>query len=199
MTENQLYTSFSNEQALSTNLCDCASQDIVFDLEKYSFYLDKIRAFFVPSLEYRVRSLLEEFVYSTNSRWVKQFPCFKKFIDIIVMWKDPLNRVAEYDVGTMGEMMRNIIKRMINDNLITCFLDSVIVHHRLNKVCCELDTLGIEDNILRSFNVWNFVNERDFLLDCNCFTYVTLLREIFYQKFKTEYAKYWRLNDHLFN
>lgn len=123
----------------------------------------------MPSLEYRVRSLLKEFVYNTNSRWAKQFPCFKKFIDAVVMWKNSLNRIAEYDIGTMEEMMRHTVKRMIKDDL-NSFLDSVILHHRLNKICRELDALGIEDNILRNLNVWNFINERDYLLDRNCFT-----------------------------
>ncbi|KYQ50599.1 hypothetical protein ALC60_10307 [Trachymyrmex zeteki] len=162
MTKNQLYT-FRNEQALPIKPCDCASQDIVFDLNKYGPYFDKIRALFVPSLEYRFQSLLKEFVYNTNSRWAKQFPCFKKFIDMIIMWKDPLNKIAEYDISTMEEIMKNTIKRMIKDDLITCFLDSVILYHRLKKVCRELDTLGIEDNILKNFNLWNFVNEQDYL------------------------------------
>lgn len=85
------------------------------------------------------------------------------------MWKNSLNRIAEYDIGTMEEMMRHTVKRMIKDDL-NSFLDSVILHHRLNKICRELDALGIEDNILRNLNVWNFINERDYLLDRNCFT-----------------------------
>lgn len=85
------------------------------------------------------------------------------------MWKNSLNRIADYDIGTMEEMMRHTVKRMIKDDL-SSFLDSVILHHRLNKVCRELDALGIEDNILRNLNVWNFINERDYLLDRNCFT-----------------------------
>lgn len=84
------------------------------------------------------------------------------------MWKNSLNRIAEYDIDTMEEMMRHTVKRMIKDDLIS-FLDSVILHQRLNKVCRELDALGIEDN-LRNLNVWNFINERDYLLDRNCFT-----------------------------
>lgn len=87
------------------------------------------------------------------------------------MWKDPLNKIAEYDISTMEEIMKNTIKRMIKDDLITCFLDSVILYHRLKKVCRELDTLGIEDNILKNFNLWNFVNEQDYL-DRNYFMYV---------------------------
>ena len=89
------------------------------------------------------------------------------------MWKDLLNRVVEYDISTMEEIMKNTIKRMIKDDLITCFLDSVILHHRLKKVCRELDTLGIEDNILKNLNVWNLINEQDYL-DCNCFMYVIM-------------------------
>ncbi|XP_011702193.1 PREDICTED: uncharacterized protein LOC105458522 isoform X2 [Wasmannia auropunctata] len=169
MTENQLYTFRENEQSSSINPCECANQYTVFDLEKYGPYLDKIRALFVSSLEHRVQSLLEEFVYSTNSRWAKQFPCFKKFVNVIIMWKDPLNRVAEYDINMIEEIMRNIVKRMIKDDLINCFLDSVILHQRLSKVCHELDALGINDNILRNLNVWEFVNEQGYL-DHNCFT-----------------------------
>ncbi|XP_011641131.1 uncharacterized protein LOC105429694 [Pogonomyrmex barbatus] len=153
-----------------TNSCDCTSQDRAFDLEKYGPYLDKIRALFVPSLEYRVRSLLKEFVYSTDSRWAKQFPCFKRFVDTIATWKGHLNRIAEYDIGTMEEIMRNTVAHIAKDDLITCFLDAIILHHRLNKVCRELDALGIDDNILRSLTVWNFVNERNCLLDRDCFT-----------------------------
>lgn len=105
------------------------------------------------------------------------------------MWKDPLIRAVECDIGTMEEKMRNIIKHIIKDDLLTCFLDSVILHHRLNKVCRELDVLGIEDNILKSLNMWNFVNEQDCSLDCNCFKYV-IIYEIFYQKVIIEYDKY---------
>ncbi|XP_039301692.1 uncharacterized protein LOC120356897 [Solenopsis invicta] len=177
MTEDQLYTSFRNEQTL-TNPCDCTNQDTVFDLEKYGLYFDKIRVLFVPTLEYRIRSLLKEFVYSTNSRWVKKFPYLKKFVDAIIMWKDPLSRVAEYDVGTMEEIMRNTVKHMIKDDLITCFLDSVILHNRLNKISRELDALGIENNVLRGLNVRDFVNERDYLPDRNFVTYV--LREKYF-------------------
>jgi len=135
----------------------------------------------VPSLEYKIQFLLEEFVYSTNSRWTKLFPCFKKFVDAIIIWKKPLNRVAEYDIGMMEKIMRNTIKRIIKDDLVICFLDSIILHHRLNKVCRELDALGIKANILQNLNVWNFVNERDYLLDHSCFMYVILYeRNIFY-------------------
>lgn len=97
------------------------------------------------------------------------------------MWKDPLNRVAEYDINMIEEIMRNIVKRMIKDDLINCFLDSVILHQRLSKVCHELDALGINDNILRNLNVWEFVNEQGYL-DHNCFTYVIQKRDNFLSK-----------------
>ncbi|XP_018395738.1 PREDICTED: uncharacterized protein LOC108774193 [Cyphomyrmex costatus] len=171
MTKDQLFT-IRNEQAIPINPCDCASQgDTVFNLKKYSPYFDKIRALFVPSLTYRFQSLLEHFVYNTNSRWAKQFPCFKKFVDIIIMWKDPLNRVVECDISTVEEIMKNTIKRIIKDDLIVCFLDTVILHHRLKKVCEELNMLGIKNNILKNLNVWKFVNEQDYL-NRNCFMYV---------------------------
>lgn len=154
------------------NSCDRASQDIAFDLGKYNLYIDKIRALFVPSLEYRIHSLLEEFVYSTDSQSIKKFPCFKRFVDAMTMWKGPLNKIAEYDVGMMEGAIRNIVNCTLKDDLITCFLDSIVLHHRLSKICRELDALGIEDNILRSLNVWNFVNERKYWASREFFTCV---------------------------
>ncbi|XP_014483196.1 PREDICTED: uncharacterized protein LOC106748829 [Dinoponera quadriceps] len=138
------------------------SQDVAFDLEKYGPYIDKIRALFVPSLEYRIHSFLVEFVYSTDSRSARRFPRFKRFVDTLATWKGLLNKIAEYDVETMGEAIGSIMNCALKDDLITCFLDSVILHHRLSKICRELDALGIEDNILRSLNVWNFASERNY-------------------------------------
>lgn len=143
----------------------------MFDLETYGPYLDKIRELFVPSLEYRIHSLLEEFVYSGDSRWAVQFPYFKKFVDAIAAWRDPLIKAAEYDIGTMEKAIRSAVKRVAKDDLITCFLDSITLHYRLSKICRELDALGIEDDIVRSLNVWNFVNERK-NRRADCFTYV---------------------------
>ncbi|XP_072754437.1 uncharacterized protein [Anoplolepis gracilipes] len=162
MTDNQLYVPFRNEQTLLTNSCEYTSRNALFDLEIYGPYLDKIRELFVPSLEYRIHSMLEEFVYSENSRWAMQFPYFKKIVDTIATWRDPLIRAAEYDIGTMEKAIRNTVKRVVKDDLVTSFLESIILHYRLNKICRELDALGIEDNILRSLNIWNFVNEKKY-------------------------------------
>lgn len=163
----------SRSFAFQTNSRECASQgDVTFDLEKYGPYIDKIRALFAPSLEYRLRSLLEEFVYNADSRLAGQFPRFKKLVDTVATWKGPLNRVAEYDIDTMNEAIKSAVGCMTRSDLVTCFLDSIVLHRRLNKICRELDALGIEDNILRSLNVWNFVNERDYWASRSSFAYV---------------------------
>lgn len=127
----------------------------------------------MPSLEYRIHSLLEEFVYSEDSRWAVQFPYFKKFVDAIATWRDPLIKAAEYDIGTMEKTIKSAVKRVVKDDLVTCFLDSITLYYRLNKICLELDALGIEDNILGSLNIWNFVNEKRYhRANCDYFTYV---------------------------
>lgn len=127
----------------------------------------------MPSLEYRIHSLLEEFVYSEDSRWAVQFPYVKKFVDAIATWRGPLIKAAEYDIGTMEKAIKSAVKRVVKDDLIPCFLDSLTLYYRLNKICRELDALRIEDNILRSLNVWNFVNEKKcHRADRDCFTYV---------------------------
>ncbi|XP_025263664.1 uncharacterized protein LOC112637668 [Camponotus floridanus] len=170
MTDNQLYVPFRNE-TLSTNSCEFSSRNAAFDLEIYGPYLDKIRELFVPSLEYRIHSLLEEFVYSEDSRWAVQFPYVKKFIDAIATWRGPLIKAAEYDIGTMEKAIKSAVKRVVKDDLIPCFLDSLTPYYRLNKICRELDALGIENNILRSLNVWNSVNEKKcHRADRDCFT-----------------------------
>lgn len=101
-----------------------------------------------------------------------QFPYFKKFVDAITTWRDPLIKAAEYDIGTMEKAIRSTVKRVVKDDLVTSFLDSITLHYRLNKICRELDALGIEDNILRSLNVWNFVNEKKYRADHDYITYV---------------------------
>ncbi|XP_025159636.1 uncharacterized protein LOC112589669 [Harpegnathos saltator] len=155
------------------NSCDRSCQDAAFDLEKYGPYIDKIRALFVPSLEYRIRSLLREFVYSADSRSAERFPRFKRFVDAIATWKDPLDKVVEYDVSTMGEVIGSIANCALKDDLISCLLDSTVLHHRLSKICRELDALGIDDNILRSLNVWNSMNERFYRASHDRFMYVS--------------------------
>nr|XP_012224258.1 PREDICTED: uncharacterized protein LOC105673301 [Linepithema humile] len=156
MIKDQPFALLRNGHILSTNSCNSARQNAGFNLEKYDPYLDKIRALFVPSLEHKVHSLLEEFVYSEDSRWTKRFSRFKKFINAIIVWKDCLN--AEYD---MEELIKTV-KCIMKDELAASFLDSILLHRRLNKICHELDTLGIEDDILGSFDCWmecnHFVN-----------------------------------------
>lgn len=145
---------------IQTNSYNSTRQDAGFNLEKYDPYLDKIRAFFVPSLERKVHSLLEEFVYRENSRWTEQFLRFKKFINAIIMREDFLNDIAECDM----EKLTKTVKCIMRDELAICLLDSVLLHRRLNKICYELDTLGIEDDILRSL---------DYRKECNHFMYAS--------------------------
>ncbi|XP_029177025.1 uncharacterized protein LOC114945102 [Nylanderia fulva] len=150
-----------------TNSCDFTSRDATFDLNTYEPYLDKIREIFVPSLEYRIHSLLEEFVYSRDSRWAVQFPYFKKFIDAIVAWRDPLIKATEYDIGTMERAIRSTVKRVARNDLVSCFLDSIILYYRLNKICRELDALGIDDDILRRKKLYRASLDRNPDMDCN--------------------------------
>jgi len=157
------------------NLCD--RQTVTLGLKKYGFYIDKIQALFVPSLEYKLYSLLKEFLHSTDCQLIKKLSYFKRFIDAIIAWSDPLSGVIEHDENNTTEgVERNSVKRVMRDDLIICFLDSTILYRRLNKICRKLDSLGIDDNILRTFNTWSFVNQ-DCYTDHNYFTYAT---SIFY-------------------
>lgn len=56
------------------------------------------------------------------------------------------------------------VKCVIKDEFATSFLESILLHRRLNKICHELDALGVEDNILSSL---------DYRTDCNHFMYVS--------------------------
>lgn len=128
----------------------------------------KIQALFVPSLEYRVCSLLIKYVRSEDSQLIKQLPCLKRFVDAIIAWSDPLNEVAECDIGTTRkETRKNTVKCVTRDDLVNCFLDSIILSHRLTKISNELDSLDVEYTTLRSWKAWGFLNRKD---DC-CFTY----------------------------
>lgn len=131
-----------------------------------------MRELFVPSLERRIISFLKEFVYSKDSQLARQFPCFKKFVDIITTLKEPLTRMAEYDIGTVEEIVKNTVKSMIKDDLFIVFLDSIILNNRLSEIYHELESLGIEDDILRNLNIWNLINELDYRRNCHSVMYV---------------------------
>jgi len=148
------------------NLCD--NQTVTLGLKKYGFYIDKIQAFFVPSLEYKVYSLLKKFVHSADCQLIKKLLNLKRFIDAIIAWSNPLGGIIEHDKNDTMEGARENMKCVMRDDLIICFLNSVILYYRLDKICRDLDSLKIENDISRIFNVWSIVNQ-------DCFTYVTFI------------------------
>ena len=62
-------------------------------------------------------------------------------------------------------MLSHAVKYLIKDGLVDCFLNSIILNNRLNKVCRHLDGLCVEKNFLRYLAVWNYINERDYWID----------------------------------
>lgn len=79
------------------------------------------------------------------------------------------------DEGLLENVLSHAIKFLIKDGLIDCFLNSIILNNRLNKICRDLDGSGIEKNFLRYLAVWNYFNDRDYWIENDQEMYVSHL------------------------
>ena len=142
----------------------CAANNGAPGFTKLGPCLDRIRPLLGPSLENRVRSVLEEFVCKPNSHYARRFPRLKKFLDTATAWAGCLD-VSAKDIRQ--EMIKHAIEYLAKDGLVTQFADPVVLNRGPNKV--DPDCLAAEQNrALKSMNVWRFINEKDYWLCQDC-------------------------------
>ncbi|XP_057322994.1 uncharacterized protein LOC130666183 [Microplitis mediator] len=120
-----------------------------FTCDKYDPYVDVLRTLFVPSVDKRICELLELFV------------CDKK--DTPTYWERCLNIVGtiKYEVGVVQNCLKQVFYYFVNNGLVNCVINTLVLSNRLNKVCRDLDTLG-EKNILRYANAVSYVTEKNY-------------------------------------
>ncbi|KAL2713506.1 vesicular glutamate transporter 1 [Vespula squamosa] len=84
-----------------------------------------------------------------RSLWVK------KRLDVLVSWKDPLGMIRGryWEIDAMEEIIKYTIKCLLNDGLLGCFVNSIVLNNRLIKICRELDALGFDSNVFSNFNL----------------------------------------------
>lgn len=128
--------------------------------------INRVRPLIRPTLENRIYSVLEEFICKPNSRYVKRFPCVKKCLDVIAAWTDYMDAFCAKDTDVTEKIIKYAIENLVKDG--THFVDSVLLNNRVHKVCQEIDSLGMEQAVLKNMNVWGFINEKDYWLRQNC-------------------------------
>ncbi|XP_024936676.1 uncharacterized protein LOC112493781 isoform X2 [Cephus cinctus] len=175
MTEDQKWMEIKNTKNVQVTKNDNRSFKRIserFDFDKCSPYIDKIKTLFVPSLENRIYTGLEDFVYRDNASRESELSYLKKCINLATSWSDPLDALCEKykDVDVLEEATKHFLNYGIKDGLITSFVNSIVLNNRLNRVCRELDSLHIEKNLLSYANVWNFITEKNYWVDTDCAT-----------------------------
>lgn len=93
---------------------------------------------------------------------------FKKFVKAIGRTRGTCpNETTDSDIDAISW---EVVKHAVKNDLIRPFLNSIILRHRLDKICRELNAIGID--IARGLNVSGFVNNENNRTDHNWFTYV---------------------------
>lgn len=113
--------------------------------------MDVLRTLFVPSIDKRICELLQLFV------------CDEK--DTPTYWERCLNIVGtiKYEVGVVQNCLKQVFYYFVNNGLVNCVINTLVLSNRLNKVCRDLDNLG-ERNILRYANAVSYVTEKNYWL-----------------------------------
>lgn len=138
--------------------------------------MERIRTLFVPSLEPRIHSCLETFVYRRESGEAPNQPYLRRCLDAAATLRDPVEAFCTKwrETGIVETMLAGLVKFLISDGPIDCVLNSIVLNNRLNKVCRDLDALGVERDLLRHLAVWNYINERDYWQEDDKVMYVRL-------------------------
>ncbi|CAL7944411.1 unnamed protein product [Xylocopa violacea] len=139
----------------------CSTNDGVFDFAKLGSFVDEIRPFIGPSIEDRIRSMLEEFVCKPNSRHAKRFPRVKRFLEVVAAWADSFDATdKDRDVGQ--EIIKYAIEHLVKNGPVTQFEGSLVPNRGANRA--DPDSLADEQDALKDMNVRRFINEKDFWL-----------------------------------
>ncbi|XP_058801613.1 uncharacterized protein LOC131670216 [Phymastichus coffea] len=101
------------------------------DLEPYIPVLELLRWLFVPSIEHRILTLLEHFVYNDNG------------VD------SSCNESAQSFLGDMESWLEasNQLNRILRpDGLARIFVNSILLGNRITRISRQLDSLSVEDS-----------------------------------------------------
>ncbi|KAK2581884.1 hypothetical protein KPH14_002345 [Odynerus spinipes] len=61
----------------------------------------------------------------------------------------------------MEESIKYTLKYLLNDELLGCFVNSIVLNKRLDRICRELDSLGFQRNVLDSFDLYRSDSEKN--------------------------------------
>ncbi|KAF7381977.1 hypothetical protein HZH66_013409 [Vespula vulgaris] len=96
---------------------------------------------------------------SWGSDLAKRCSWAKKRLDVLV----PLGMIRGryWEIDAMEEIIKYTTKCLLNDGLLGCFVNSIVLNNRLIKICRELDALGFDSNVLSNFNLSREDCEKD--------------------------------------
>ncbi|KAL2749627.1 protein 175-like [Vespula maculifrons] len=99
---------------------------------------------------------------SWGSDLAKRCSWAKKRLDVLV----PLGMIRGryWEIDAMEEIIKYTTKCLLNDGLLGCFVNSIVLNNRLIKICRELDALGFDSNVFSNFNLSREDCEKDRVL-----------------------------------
>ncbi|XP_076181174.1 uncharacterized protein LOC143153640 [Ptiloglossa arizonensis] len=140
-----------------------------FDFDKCCRYIDWIKPILGTSLENRIYSGLEELVCTQNSPNANRLSCVNGCLDAATEWIDYLDACCAKNIEARDAMIKKAIEYLVEDGLVTHFVDTGTLNNRTNRmVCQEPDSTITEKNIWKNMNVWRFINEKDYWLCQDC-------------------------------
>ncbi|XP_031846310.2 uncharacterized protein LOC116432930 [Nomia melanderi] len=142
----------------------CSNNNGSFDFGKCGQYVDKIKPVLGPSLEGRVHWVLKEFICKQHSQYSKCFPWVKKWMETSAAWADCMDAFLTKDTPVGEEMIKYAINYVAKGGLVTQFVDSRGSNNKANKTRQELDSFPQDQSIVKSMNVWRYINEKDYWL-----------------------------------
>lgn len=130
------------------------------DFDKYQPYIDVARRLFVSSLNNRIYDGLAAFVYNQDRNFgsnclepSSHVSSLDKWLDVISGLQEPFDPISHgtehQDIGFFERVLKLTVKYLIKEGVIACFLNAVVLNNRLNGICRELETLGMNGNFLK--------------------------------------------------
>lgn len=156
---------------LKVDACNCTLLEVEeINLCQHDLYLEKIRPFFVSTLEKKIYALLERFVYSEDAdRFQEQFSCLRNCIgQATTTLSTQVNENCRNHM-TKGIVVQDVITRtikcLIKEGVFDAFINSLILSNRIKRVGHQLNSLAYQKDSLAYHNVCNFVCEKNYWID----------------------------------
>ncbi|XP_063982736.1 uncharacterized protein LOC135165402 [Diachasmimorpha longicaudata] len=117
-------------------------------IDNYGPHLDVFRSLFVSSLENRIYEALETFVYN-DAELLSKFPNLRRCLNIFKLCKTIYQRTRDPEARPIDRLLSYAFKHLIQDGLITSFLNAILLNNRLNRVCRDLDSMNVDKYFLK--------------------------------------------------